>query len=42
MKAMFTKIRKETAILTAALIIPGGFVVLGIWKAIELYKKKKH
>jgi len=31
---------KESLILTAALIIPGGFVALGLWKAYELYRKK--
>lgn len=31
---------KEALILTAALVLPGGFVVLGLWKAYELYRKK--
>mgnify|MGYP001586998641 CR=1 FL=1 len=33
--------KKEVVILTAALIIPGGLVVLGLWKAYELYKRKE-
>lgn len=32
--------KKETAILLAALVLPGGLVVLGLWKAYELYKQK--
>lgn len=32
--------KKDGIILTAALIVPGGLVVLGIWKAYELYKKQ--
>lgn len=32
---------KEALILTAALVIPGGFVALGLWKAYELYKKRE-
>jgi hypothetical protein len=32
--------KKNTLILTAALIIPGGFVALGLWKAIDLYRKR--
>ena len=30
---------KDKIILTAALILPLGLPVLGIWKAVELYKK---
>lgn len=32
--------KKETLILTAALVLPGGLVALGLWKAYELYKAK--
>jgi len=32
--------KKEVLILTAALIIPGGLIALGLWKAYDLYKKK--
>ena len=34
------KNKKESYILVAALIIPGGLVALGLWKAYELYKTK--
>lgn len=33
--------KKEMIILTAALVLPGGLVALGVWKAYELYKGKK-
>ena len=33
---------KTGLILTAALIIPGGFIVLGAWKVIELLKEKNN
>lgn len=32
--------KKETLILTAALVLPGGLIALGLWKAYELYRKK--
>lgn len=32
--------KKETLILTAALVLPGGLIALGLWKAYELYKTK--
>ena len=32
---------KEALILTAALVVPGGLVALGLWKAYELYRKKE-
>ena len=32
---------KTSLILTAALIIPGGLIALGAWKAIELIKEKE-
>lgn len=32
--------KKEAIIITAALILPGGLVALGLWKAYELYKKR--
>jgi len=32
--------KKDVVILTAAIIVPGGLVVLGLWKAYELLKKK--
>jgi hypothetical protein len=32
---------KEIMILAAAIVIPGGFVALGLWKAYELLKKKE-
>lgn len=30
---------KETAIVAAAVILPGGFVMLGLWKMYDLLKK---
>ena len=33
--------KKEVIILTAALVLPGGLIALGLWKAYELYKKKE-
>lgn len=32
--------KKEATILVASLILPGGLVVLGLWKAYELLSKK--
>jgi hypothetical protein len=34
------KISKNKLILLAALVTPCGFVILGLWKAYELYKKQ--
>lgn len=31
---------KEAAILVAAIVVPGGLVALGLWKAYELLRKK--
>lgn len=31
---------KETAIVAAAVILPGGFVMLGLWKMYDLLKKR--
>ena len=35
------KIKKEYLIYIAALVTPGGFVALGLWKAYDIYKKKQ-
>ena len=32
---------KRLLIFTAALVTPGGFIALGVWKAYQVYKKKK-
>jgi hypothetical protein len=32
---------KKLIILTLAVILPGGFLALGLWKAYELTKKNK-
>lgn len=32
---------KNTLIFLAALVTPGGFIALGLWKAYELYRKKQ-
>lgn len=36
------KDNKRGIILTAAIVLPFGFVALGAWKAYELYKGKKY
>jgi hypothetical protein len=35
------KIKKEYVIIVAAMIVPFGFVALGLWKTYELMKKGK-
>lgn len=32
---------KKFLMFTAALVTPGGFIALGLWKAYKVYKKKK-
>ena len=35
------KNNQKGLILLAALVTPGGFIALGVWKAYELYKKQQ-
>lgn len=32
---------KNTLIFLAALVAPGGFIALGVWKAYNVYRKKQ-
>jgi predicted negative regulator of RcsB-dependent stress response len=34
-------INKSTFIFIAALVTPGGFIALGLWKAYKIYQKKQ-